>query len=396
MNFNDNFSQSNLTQQLIAIENQKSTGKLEVESTNQERWIIYFLRGRMIWVHGGCHAYRSWQRHLKKHGLLDQIHSEDIEESEQFECWNYYLLSILLNRDIASREQIKQLIFSQATEAFFDITQQEHKSNNKYVIYQKSADFLLASGLQVPITFVDFKECSRQAREGWSDWCRQGLQNWSPNLSPRVVDPQRLAQEVPTIVYENFIRVLDNQHSLRDLSVLMNQDLCKFTYSLSIYVHKGLLEFITIADLQNKNTPLSPIIAQSQKSKYTVKSQPLIACIDDSPQVRHMMKYILTKAGYNFLGIENAIEAIPQLITHHPDLIFLDIGMPIMNGYELCAKIQQTSKLKEIPVVILTSNDAFVDRVQAKTAGASGFLNKPIKTEEILKAVQTLSSSSLF
>ncbi|HAC63777.1 MAG TPA: response regulator [Cyanothece sp. UBA12306] len=388
MNFPANASKQTLTEQLIALEHNKFTGKLEILSSIQERWSLYFLRGRMVWIYGGCHPYRSWQRSLKKYSLLGQVNSELITKSEQFECWNYYILTILINQNISNREPIKKLIFSNAVEIFFDIIQQDHQNNNQYIWQSKSADFLLKSGLQVPITFIDFKECSRRAKEALSNWSQKGLQSWSPNLSPRVIDPKKLAQEVSKIVYTNFIQVLDKQHSLRDLSVQMNQNLLKFSYSLSIYVHKGLLEFVEIPDLSAKNLPLTPVNALSNNQQYQSKNQLLIAGIDDSPQVGHMMKYILNKAGYNFLGIDNALEAIPQLITHQPNLIFLDIGMPLMNGYELCTKIRQTSKLKDIPIVILTSNDAMIDRVQAKSSGASDFLNKPIKTEEILKVVQ--------
>ncbi|NES25026.1 MAG: response regulator, partial [Symploca sp. SIO3E6] len=72
------------------------------------------------------------------------------------------------------------------------------------------------------------------------------------------------------------------------------------------------------------------------------------------------------------------------LLEHKPELIFLDLVMPIANGYEICAQIRRVSAFQEIPVIIITSSDGIVDRVRAKVVGSSGFLTKPIEQEKVL------------
>ncbi|MDJ0690303.1 MAG: response regulator [Xenococcaceae cyanobacterium MO_188.B32] len=183
-------------------------------------------------------------------------------------------------------------------------------------------------------------------------------------------------------IIKNFSSLLNGKHSLRDLAVKMNKDLLQLTVSLMPYINKELAKFIEIKDLQ-------PI------KKTSEDIQTIITCIDDSPQVLYIMEKIITQAGYRFFGIQDAIKAIPSLISNIPDVIFLDIGMPILNGYEICSQVQKVSKLQSIPIVMLTGNDGIVDRVRAKLVGADDFVSKPIESEIIIKTINkfTLSKS---
>ncbi|MEC4815673.1 MAG: response regulator [Scytonema sp. PMC 1069.18] len=114
-------------------------------------------------------------------------------------------------------------------------------------------------------------------------------------------------------------------------------------------------------------------------------TSPLITYVDDSYSDSMKMSHILKQAGYRFVSVREAIAALPILLESKPSLIFLDLVMPIANGYEICAQIRRVSALKNTPVIILTSNDGIVDRVRAKMAGSSGFLAKPITEEKVLR-----------
>lgn len=100
------------------------------------------------------------------------------------------------------------------------------------------------------------------------------------------------------------------------------------------------------------------------------------------------MGRILAPAGYRFINIRDSIQALPMLLEHKPDLIFLDLLMPVANGYEVCAQIRRVSSFRNTPVIIITSSDGIVDRVRAKIVGSSGFLAKPIEPGKVLSVVQ--------
>lgn len=140
------------------------------------------------------------------------------------------------------------------------------------------------------------------------------------------------------------------------------------------------------------NRPKNPIIENYKKQQLLPKKtqkfkrdRVLVASIDDSRQAVKMMGQIISKQGYNFLGIQNALEALPALITYQPDLIFLDIEMPIFNGYEICHQIKNVSKLKNIPIVILSANNNFPNQLRAKISGVKEFVSKPIEINKIIR-----------
>ena len=114
----------------------------------------------------------------------------------------------------------------------------------------------------------------------------------------------------------------------------------------------------------------------------------LIMSIDDSPQTLKVMEQIVTKQGCKFIGIQNSLQVLPTTITHNPDLIFLDLEMPIFNGYEICNQIRNVSKFKNKPVVMLTSNSNTLNKMKAKISGITEFIAKPININEILETIE--------
>ena len=174
----------------------------------------------------------------------------------------------------------------------------------------------------------------------------------------------------------------------------MNKDVLSLTISLVPFIKKGFLQLSDIPDLPLSITTVKCPTVSSPCQKSSAALSPLVACIDDSPQICQIMEQILSGIDCRFIGIQDSLEAVPALIECEPDLIFLDIGMPIINGYEICAQIRRVSKLKDTPIAILTGNDAIVDRMRARVAGANNFLTKPIQVEQIISMVKKLAGSS--
>ena len=88
------------------------------------------------------------------------------------------------------------------------------------------------------------------------------------------------------------------------------------------------------------------------------------------------------------IGIEDPVQALSQVFQIRPQLILCDIAMPVLDGYEVCAMLRQSTAFRPIPIIMLTGKDGFIDRVRAQMVGATDYLAKPFGAEELVMLVE--------
>ncbi len=113
-----------------------------------------------------------------------------------------------------------------------------------------------------------------------------------------------------------------------------------------------------------------------------------ILIVDHSATIRPSAESMLTSAGYDVVTAENGFEALSKVARHNPDLIFVDIMMPRLDGYQTCAIIKNNSQYRSTPVIMLTSKDGLFDQARGRVVGSDLYLTKPFTKEELLAAVQ--------
>jgi twitching motility two-component system response regulator PilG len=117
----------------------------------------------------------------------------------------------------------------------------------------------------------------------------------------------------------------------------------------------------------------------------------LIMVIDDSTTVRNIIATTLQREGYDVVSFPDGVEAMRRIAQPHartPDLVFLDITLPKMDGYEVARRLKSIPRFSNTVIVMLSRHDGVINRLKARLAGAKGYLSKPLKTQEILAAVQ--------
>ncbi len=120
------------------------------------------------------------------------------------------------------------------------------------------------------------------------------------------------------------------------------------------------------------------------KIEQTLKTYK-IACIDDSPTVLDSIKEFLNQDNIFVYPINNAPKAMMLMNRIKPDLIFMDISMPLIDGYQLCSLLRKNAIFKNIPIIMLTSNTGIINRAKAKMSGATDYMNKPFTQDDLLE-----------
>ena len=120
---------------------------------------------------------------------------------------------------------------------------------------------------------------------------------------------------------------------------------------------------------------------------------PLILVVDDIDYNRALVKSFLEPCNARFIEAENGSEAITSAIEFMPDVILMDLRMPVMNGYEAAERIKSDERTRAIPIVALTANASAKDRDQCIEAGMDDYLTKPIRSVQLAQALSTYIST---
>lgn len=119
-----------------------------------------------------------------------------------------------------------------------------------------------------------------------------------------------------------------------------------------------------------------------------------VMVIDDSNTIRRSAEIFLSQAGCTVLLAEDGFDALAKITDHLPDVIFVDIMMPRLDGYQTCALIKKNPRLSRTPVIMLSSKDGLFDRARGRMVGSDEYLTKPFTKDSLLKAVAHHTTAS--
>ncbi len=376
-------------QQMIQTE---VNGRITAETDSGQTWSLYFASGRVIWASGGEHRWRRWYRLLKQLKLNPKSLPQPKDQNPRLE---HDTLTSLFKQQRITRKSMQYAIDSAVNEVLFDVFLAAS------TVIQISCDSDFHDLPESPVTVMgSYDESIARAHGMLRSWQATELGWYSPNWAPQV-NEAKVREQLRSLpeVHQRFLQLLDGKRSIRDLALKTGKDLPTLAKVFSVYRSKELINLQVVPDRR------SPYQAKPQKTGHQnnltsqkrkkAKSGPtkqahgeLVLCIDDSEHVCYVMEEIISTAGYEVLCVQEAVEAVSTVLRQRPAFIFLDLIMPVVNGYELCKQLRRVALFKDVPIVILTGKDGVIDRVRAKFVGATGFLSKPIKDDEIIAMLQ--------
>ena len=115
-----------------------------------------------------------------------------------------------------------------------------------------------------------------------------------------------------------------------------------------------------------------------------------VLVIDDSKTIRRSAESLLSKVGCSVITAIDGFDALAKIADSRPEIIFVDIMMPRLDGYQTCALIKNNTEFKTTPVVMLSSKDGLFDKAKGRIVGSDRYITKPFSKEELLGTIKTL------
>ena len=220
---------------------------------------------------------------------------------------------------------------------------------------------------------------------------------WKPKYSSQELEPITKVHKL-----SSFVSLFVAKNCLYQIADKANVDASFLAKLLKPSIDEDLITLFPFEELKQKhqlkennsaNNQVQPIAGSSSEINHS--SSTLIVCIDDSKTVQKQVQMTLEAGGYRVLGITDPTIALKKLSKYQPAVIFLDINMPNLNGYDLCSLLRKSQKFKDIPIVMLTGRDGMIDRVRAKIAGATDYLTKPCDPVKLINLTKILEQSTV-
>ncbi|MEM6254618.1 MAG: response regulator [Cyanobacteria bacterium P01_D01_bin.156] len=366
-----------LAQYLLTLAQQHQTGELVVESAIDESWKLYFYSGRLIYATGGKHPVRRWYRSLRRHSKqfskqwFTAMHTPG-------DYWEVDFIHQAVQRQLISVDQAKAVFRSIVDEvvlSLMDYPVKDMRWHPNRVVGQQTL-------------FVSVKQALVRSHRTYNSWKSAAgdhlptlLPHELPYLSPIIVNARGLQIHLSSDSYRRVSRWMQGNLTLWDIAAQTQRSLSDVIKLLVPFIYQGWVELLPIDDIPSPYT-------YRHITHPLKKTKGLVACIDDSPLVSRVMAELLQPLNYEVLSITRPVEQISTLTQHRPDLIFLDLMMPNISGYELCKFLRNTQEFYKTPIIILTGRDGMIDRMRAKMAGADDFLPKPPAPDKVAQLLQ--------
>ena len=367
-------------------------GSLIIKASEFVKWKLYFRLGRLSWVTGGVNSNERLQRHLAYY--CPQISQQQLKKIplEHQPYREQKILVHLQGQGLIQRNQMANLMESIAVEVLFDAIQYGEVRDCNLSCHQIAEE--QNDNLLLLLPFLEIDAVLTKVKQQWHHWCNAGLENYSPNLYP-VIKQRDILESIKNSTDRQIINFIDGKNTIRGIATHHQKQVLDVTRFLVSLANAGAVDFAKTPKIEKvtstkenlaKAAIKKDINQSSQPSnKSSNKQSPLVVCVDDSPLVCKAVKDIIADEDYHFLEIHEPIKVIPILLRKKPDLILLDLMMPIINGYELCAQLRKTPRFKDVPIIILTGKDGLIDRMRAKLVGSNDFMAKPVEKSTLLK-----------
>jgi two-component system, chemotaxis family, response regulator PixG len=374
-------------------------------STDRLNWSFYFDYGKLAYAHCSLESFERLERHLRSlkrevPNLNDQVRSqlremfgESVTEQEGQLNQEYLAVTWLIKEQHLTEVMARKLVARMMQEVL-----------ETFLCLPKGVFIMRHQAMSLPEVYcsVEVQQLLGIVNQRLKSWQALGPNIFSPFQCPYLVTQ---TQEISGISAENVQRLgrILKGFNFRQLGALMGKDdlavakqLAPLIRQRSVLLRKPIPPYDVLPHTYQPLPENEALWGGEEEEDPSSISQVFlkeeiktwkIACIDDSRAMLHEIHRFLGDQEFKVTLIDDSVKALMKLSSIRPDLILLDVGMPNLDGYQLCSLIRKSSMLRDIPVVMVTGNKGLIDRARARLSGATDYLTKPFTQADLLKIV---------
>jgi twitching motility two-component system response regulator PilG len=359
-------------------------------STPQPRrfWFVFFLNGQIIYAADTDTSVSRLADYLRRYNADSQLSQLTVPSIASISAPEYGYLWALLESHALTPAQGRNIIRGMVHETLFDLLS----------LHQGTFIFELGSPLSPQLVSLEITPLLAKIMQQVQQWKQLHSYIQSPDQCPIVTDAEALQQAVSLKTFATLRHYADGRTSIRSIARHLHRDILTVAKAIYPFVQRGVIQLTYSADEVaggGRGSGRSPVMRSGlspRMREFAYWQHPsrsaCIVCIDDSAVIRESVHQMLPAQHYQVTGFGNPLEALSQVFQLKPDLILCDIGMPELDGYELCAMLRRSSAFCQTPIIMLTGKDGYIDRVRARMVGATDYLTKPFGESELLMLVE--------
>ncbi|WP_072143595.1 response regulator [Pseudanabaena sp. 'Roaring Creek'] len=383
------------------------------------RWSFYIVRGKLVYASHSLDSFERLERHLRSlsrevPSLNDKLRSQlrlmfddpspekaKYKVTSEMLCVEYLAILWLVDENYLPKPMAGKLvarIIQEVVESFLCLP----NGNFNDMYYEHF--------LQQTYCSLSIDRIVEVVNQRLKAWYSLGPTIRSPYQCPYLVSQSTAEKSMSPETVQRLGRILRG-FNFCQLGALLSKDPLAIAKQLSNLISDGailLRDPLSPFDMLPHTYYLAPEAEQENITQLSetfddevssgddianisqaFKSQSAktwkIVCIDDSESMLSIISSYLGREDFQVTLIQDSMKALMKINSIRPDLILLDIGMPNVDGYQLCTLIRKSSALKDIPIVMVTGNKGIIDRARARFAGATDYLTKPFMQADLLK-----------
>jgi twitching motility two-component system response regulator PilG len=364
-----NLNEIDIPSILQLIEWGQRTGQLLVKAHScelQQYWFVFFLNGQIIYCQEGDGSLSRIDDYLRHYRVEMQLEDIQVDYLDSLNVAEYNYLWALLEHNMINPKVARDIMYSLVYETLFDLLS----------LHEGSFTFHHGSALTPQLTTWEITPLVTKIAKQLQHWQQMYPHIQAPDQVPILSDEVQLHSSLPVETVNKLQHWADGKTSLRQLARYLNRDICTVAKAIYPYVQQGWLKLVySVTNEADTYTEIREV-----EDNYRAR----IVCIAESTTNEETIESILQPQGYEVLTLTNPLESLSLIFQLKPDMIFCDMTMSGLDGYEICAMLRQSTAFRLVPIILLSAEDRFSDRVRAKMVGTTDYLTKPLKDTELL------------